>query len=132
MWSNWVGLKRGESISASGTSALLLMISYCRLRISLCNILLKLLSFLFNFCWFQTYRLLCLLLVITKTLFFLEPHPPCFFTLPFCLPFPWSVSFVCLHYTSMQGHSVSAQWELAISKEVFQHCFLDWNHYNLQ
>lgn len=35
------------------------------------------------------------------------------------LPLSWSVSFVCLHYTSSKGHSVSAQWELAISEEAF-------------
>lgn len=55
--------KEGREYPASGTTELLLMISYCRLRISSCNILLKSLSFLFNLCQFHTYRLLCLLLV---------------------------------------------------------------------
>lgn len=103
------------------------------MRISLCNILLQL-CFLFNLHQFQTWGLLCLLLAVAKTLtvFLGTVYSVLFLPSLFCFPFPWSVSFVCLHYTSMQGHSVSAQWELAISEESFQHCFLDWNHYNFQ
>lgn len=66
------------------------------MRISLYNILLKLLSFLLTYISFKLGVLLCLLLVIAKTLmFFWEPYTLCFFALPFLLPLSLKC-FFCL------------------------------------
>lgn len=107
MQSDWASLKWGVSIAASGSRALLLMISYCCfwLRISLCNIYSNCWAFYLIYIIFKLRSCsACFWSCFLKLLlFFWELRPPCFFTLPLLPPLFLEVFLLFVSITPVRG-----------------------------